>query len=143
DVCVVTKKERAVSSTNYAQGGIAAVMSPDDSLELHVRDTLVAGAGLCPLRAAESLVREGPARVRDLIDWGVEFTRTAGQLSLGREGGHSRRRILHAADLTGREIERALIDAVAAHPRIRLVEDLHAVDLLRTRCRADEMRCTG
>src|SRR5690606_12088446 len=120
DVCVVTKKERAVSSTNYAQGGIAAVMSPDDSLGLHVRDTLVAGAGLCHLRAVESLVREGPARVRDLIDWGVEFTRTDGQLSLGREGGHSRRRILHAADLTGREIERALIDAVAAHPRIRL-----------------------
>ncbi|HEX6309222.1 MAG TPA: L-aspartate oxidase [Longimicrobiales bacterium] len=143
-VCVVTKKERAVSSTNYAQGGIAAVMAPDDSLELHVRDTLVAGAGLCHLRAVESLVREGPARVRDLIEWGVQFTRTQGGLSLGREGGHSRRRVLHAADLTGREIERALIDAVAAHPRIRLFEDLHAVDLLRIHDdRTDAPRCSG
>ncbi|HEX6133929.1 MAG TPA: L-aspartate oxidase [Longimicrobiales bacterium] len=143
-VCVVTKKERAVSSTNYAQGGIAAVMASDDSLDLHVRDTLVAGAGLCHLRAVESLVREGPARVRDLIEWGVQFTRTAGALSLGREGGHSRRRILHAADLTGREIERALVTAVAEHPRIRLFEDLHAVDLLRIHDeKVDAPRCTG
>jgi L-aspartate oxidase len=131
-VHVVTKKERAVSSTNYAQGGIAAVMAPDDSHALHVRDTLLAGAGLCHLRAVESLVREGPARVRDLIDWGVRFSATAGDLSLGREGGHSRRRIVHAGDLTGREIEGALIRAVSEHPRIRLSEDLHAVDLLRT-----------
>src|SRR5690606_26386209 len=86
DVCVVTKKERAVSSTNYAQGGIAAVMSPDDSLELHVRDTLVAGAGLCHLRAVESLVREGPERVHDLVDWGVRFSADHGDFSLGREG---------------------------------------------------------
>jgi L-aspartate oxidase len=144
DVHVVTKKERAVSSTNYAQGGIAAVMAPDDSLELHVRDTLVAGAGLCHLRAVESLVREGPARVRDLIDWGVRFSATAGDLSLGREGGHSRRRILHAGDLTGREIEGALIQAVGEHPRIRLSEDLHAVDLLRMRDeRTGSTRCCG
>src|SRR5688500_818387 len=94
-VCIVTKKERATSSTNYAQGGIAAVMSPDDSLELHMRDTLVAGAGLCHLAAVEMLVREGPASAQELIDWGVQFTRAGGGLSLGREGGHSRRRILH------------------------------------------------
>lgn len=144
DVHVVTKKERAVSSTNYAQGGIAAVMAPDDSLALHVRDTLVAGAGLCHLRAVESLVREGPARVRDLIDWGVRFSATAGDLSLGREGGHSRRRILHAGDLTGREIEGALIQAVGEHPRIRLSEDLHAIDLLRMRDeRTGSTRCCG
>ena len=143
-VHVVTKKERAVSSTNYAQGGIAAVMAPDDSLELHVRDTLVAGAGLCHLTAVESLVREGPARVRDLIDWGVRFSARGGDLSLGREGGHSRRRILHAGDLTGREIEGALIQAVAEHPRIHLIEDLHAVDLRCSRDgRTDEKRCTG
>jgi L-aspartate oxidase len=142
DVVVVTKKERAVSSTNYAQGGIAAVIAPDDSLDLHVRDTLVAGAGLCHLRAVEELVREGPARVRDLIDWGVRFSAAGGDLSLGREGGHSRRRIVHAGDLTGREIERALLDSVAAHPRIRLIEDLQAIDLLRA---ADEQgaRCAG
>jgi L-aspartate oxidase len=144
DVCVVTKKERAVSSTNYAQGGIAAVMANDDSPELHVRDTLVAGAGLCYLAAVESLVREGPARVRDLIDWGVRFSQGVGGLSLGREGGHSRRRIVHAGDLTGREIESALLRAVGGHPRIRLVEDLQAVDLLTALDRrTDSPRCTG
>jgi L-aspartate oxidase len=144
DVCVVTKKERAVSSTNYAQGGIAAVMANDDSPELHVRDTLVAGAGLCYLAAVESLVREGPARVRDLIDWGVRFSQGVGGLSLGREGGHSRRRIVHAGDLTGREIESALLRAVGGHPRIRLVEDLQAVDLLTAvDRRTDSPRCTG
>ncbi|MBR9989963.1 MAG: L-aspartate oxidase [Gemmatimonadetes bacterium] len=143
-VHVVTKKERAASSTNYAQGGIAAVMSRDDSLDLHVRDTLVAGAGLCHLRAVESLVREGPARVRDLIDWGVRFTASGGDLSLGREGGHSRRRIVHAGDLTGREIEGALIQAVSEHPRISLSEDLHAVDLLRDADdRSGTVRCSG
>lgn len=144
DVHIVTKKERAVSSTNYAQGGIAAVMAPDDSLDLHVRDTLLAGAGLCHLRAVESLVREGPDRVRDLIDWGVRFSRAADELSLGREGGHSRRRIVHAGDLTGREIEGALIQAVAEHGRIHLIEDLHAVDLLGIRDeRTGDIRCTG
>jgi L-aspartate oxidase len=144
DVCVVTKKERAVSSTNYAQGGIAAVMAGDDSPELHVRDTLVAGAGLCHLRAVEALVRDGPARVRDLMDWGVRFSRSAGNLSLGREGGHSRRRIVHAADLTGREIESALLQALSEHPRIRLVEDLHAVDLLTAVDEATGVRrCAG
>ena len=143
-VCVVTKKERAASSTNYAQGGIAAVMAPDDSLQLHVRDTLVAGAGLCHLRAVEALVREGPARARELIDWGVQFSRSAAGLSLGREGGHSRRRILHAGDLTGREIERALLHAVSEHPRIRLVEDLQAVDLIAgTDAHTGSARCTG
>lgn len=143
-VCVVTKKERAASSTNYAQGGIAAVMAPDDSVELHVRDTLVAGAGLCHLETVRSLVREGPARVRDLIDWGVRFSSTSQDLSLAREGGHSRRRIVHADDLTGREIERALLDAVAQHPRVRLVEDLQAVDLLVGHdARADARRCGG
>jgi L-aspartate oxidase len=143
-VCIVTKKERAVSSTNYAQGGIAAVMADDDSPALHVRDTLVAGAGLCHLRAVEQLVAEGPARVRDLIDWGVRFTQSQEGLSLGREGGHSRRRVVHAGDLTGREIERALLHAVATNPRITLVEDLHAVDLTVGREAATgDARCTG
>ncbi|MEX0907746.1 MAG: L-aspartate oxidase [Gemmatimonadota bacterium] len=143
-VCVVTKKERAASSTNHAQGGIAAVMAPDDSLELHVRDTLVAGAGLCHLRAVQMLVEEGPARVRDLIEWGVRFTGTTTSLSLGREGGHSRRRIVHAGDLTGREIERALLHAVAEHPHITLIEDLQAVDLLvGTDEQAGSPRCAG
>jgi L-aspartate oxidase len=143
-VHVITKKERAVSSTNYAQGGIAAVFAPDDALQLHVRDTLVAGAGLCHLHAVETLVRDGPARVRDLIDWGVRFSHSGSELSLGREGGHSRRRILHAGDLTGREIERALLDAAAAHPRIRVFEDLQAVDLtVATDATSGGPRCSG
>jgi L-aspartate oxidase len=143
-VALVTKKERAASSTNWAQGGIAAVVAPDDSIALHVRDTVTAGAGLCHTRAVHDLVHEGPARVRELMAWGVEFTREADTLSLGREGGHSRRRIVHAGDLTGREIERALLAAVAQHAAIRMFEDHVAVDLLtglepRTRRR----RCTG
>jgi L-aspartate oxidase len=129
-VTLVTKKRRADSNTNYAQGGIAAVMSPADSLELHVQDTLRAGAGLCHEDAVHVLVREGPERVRELMDWGVRFTRRQGTLSLGREGGHSRRRIVHARDLTGYEIERALLEAVAAHPNIESCEDHLAIDLL-------------
>ena len=131
DVLVLTKKDRADSSTNYAQGGVAAVWSPEDSTELHRRDTLLAGAGLCHTRAVEELVREGPRRVQELMDWGVRFSREAGELSLGREAGHSRRRILHAADLTGREIERALLAAVGDADRTRLLED-HFVWSLRT-----------
>ena len=123
DVVVVTKKERIESNTNYAQGGVAAVFDPDDSHEIHIADTLVAGAGLCHRRAVEELVREGPERVRELMDWGVRFSREAGRVSLGREAGHSERRILHAADLTGQEIERALLEAVAAEPRITLLEN--------------------
>ena len=129
-VAVVTKKERANSNTNYARGGIAAVLSPDDSFELHTRDTLSAGAGLCHPTAVDALVREGPGRVRELIEWGANFTSGNAGLALGREGGHSRRRIVHAADLTGREIERALIAAVADHPSVQVFEDHLALDLL-------------
>src|SRR5512138_1079736 len=140
DVILVTKKHRAQSITNYAQGGIAAVWSDDDSIELHARDTFVAGAGLCHTSAVRMLVEEGPARVRELIDWGVRFTQEQETVSLGREGGHSVRRILHAGDLTGREIERALLSAVAAEPRITLLEDHLAVDLL---VRGTPPRCAG
>lgn len=142
DVLVATKKERVESNTNYAQGGVAAVFDPGDSPELHLADTLVAGAGLCHLRAVEELVREGPERIRELIEWGVNFTREQGSFALGREAGHSRRRILHASDLTGREIERALVAAVAAEPRITVLEDhvvwslstAHDPASLRSRC---------
>jgi L-aspartate oxidase len=129
-VALVTKKRRADSNTNYAQGGIAAVMSPTDSFELHIEDTLRAGAGLCHVDAVEELVREGPARVRELMAWGADFTAAADGLSLGREGGHSRRRIVHTQDLTGREIERALLQAVAEHPAIETCEDHLGLDLL-------------
>ncbi|HWV56112.1 MAG TPA: L-aspartate oxidase [Longimicrobiales bacterium] len=142
-VALVTKKERARSSTNFAQGGIAAVMDPEDSFDLHVRDTLVAGAGLCHTSAVVELVREGPERVRELMAWGVRFSRNGDRLSLAREGGHSRRRILHAADLTGREIERGLLAALAEHPNVELLEDHIAVDLLVAESGPGGRRCAG
>jgi L-aspartate oxidase len=144
-VVVVTKKQRADSSTNWAQGGIAAVIGDDDRPELHVRDTLAAGAGLCHADVVAGLVRDGPARIRELIDWGVRFSEEAGgRLSLGREGGHSRRRIVHAADRTGREIERALLAAVEADPAIEVFEDHIAVDLLVGEDPSTgERRCAG
>ena len=143
-VVLVTKKQRADSATNHAQGGIAAVMSADDDLALHARDTFVAGAGLCHPRAVWGLVREGPQRVADLIEWGVRFSAgEKGALSLAREGGHSRRRIVHAADRTGREIERALLDALAEHPSVEMLEDHVAVDLLLAPDPAHGRRCVG
>ncbi len=131
DVVVVTKKNRSESNTNYAQGGVASVLSPDDSFALHIQDTLEAGDGLCHPDAVETVVREGPDLVRELMELGVRFSRDEhGDLSLGREGGHTRRRIVHAADQTGREIEQALLRAVAAKSNIRLFENHVAVDLL-------------
>jgi L-aspartate oxidase len=131
DVVIVTKKERSESNTNYAQGGVASVLAGDDSFDLHVQDTLTAGDGLCHPGVVDLVVREGPPLVRELLALGVAFDREAsGELELGREGGHSRRRIVHAADQTGREIERALLAAVAARPNIRLLENHLAVDLI-------------
>jgi L-aspartate oxidase len=143
-VIVATKKEQPESNTNYAQGGIAAVFGADDSFALHVQDTLTAGAGLCHSDAVRVLVEEGPVRVRELMEIGARFTREADELSLGREGGHSRRRIVRADDLTGREIERALLAAVAASPRIQVLENHLAVDLLTAPDpRAGGERCCG
>ncbi|MCI0537215.1 MAG: L-aspartate oxidase [Verrucomicrobiales bacterium] len=137
-VAIITKKNRAESNTNYAQGGIAAVTSKEDSFEMHVRDTLEAGAGLCHEDVVRTIVEEGPARIAELVDLGMKFSeRDAGdgqrELDLGREGGHSKRRILHAQDVTGREIERALLAAVAAQPNIAIFEDHFAIDLITTR----------
>jgi len=129
-VGIVTKKEQAESNTNYAQGGIAAVMSVVDSFELHVKDTLSAGVGLSHRDAVEVLVREGPLRLRELMEIGAQFTVRDGHLDLGREGGHSVNRIVHANDLTGREIERALLHAVAADPNIRVFENHVCVELI-------------
>lgn len=130
-VAVVTKKHSAESNTNYAQGGIAAVMDPHDDVEAHVRDTLVAGAGLCDEDIVRIVAEEGPERVRELMAFGAAFDQNAdGTLHLGMEGGHSARRIVHAADMTGREIERALLAAVRAHPNVRLFEHHFAVNLL-------------
>jgi len=144
DVLLLTKKQRAESSTNRAQGGVASVMDPGDSFDLHVADTLRAGAGLCRADAVETVVREGPALVRELLERGVGFTRDgSGGLDLGREGGHSRRRIVHANDRTGREIERALLDAVEANPRIRLLENHLGLDLWTGPDPAGRLRCRG
>ncbi|MBW3534562.1 MAG: L-aspartate oxidase [Gemmatimonadetes bacterium] len=145
EVTVVTKRSRDESNTRWAQGGIAVVMGEDDSAEAHKEDTLVAGAGLCHGTAVGTLVSEGPARVRELVEWGTRFHREeTGRLSLGREGGHSRRRIVHARDLTGREIERALLQAVADHPNIDVCEDHLALDLLLAASPATEQPvCRG
>jgi L-aspartate oxidase len=130
-VLIITKKERSESNTNYAQGGIASVVSADDSLESHYRDTITAGAGLCHEDAVRVLVDEGPDRVKDLIQLGARFTRTrSGSLDLGLEGGHSANRIVHAKDFTGRELERALLQAVQEHPQITILENHFAVELL-------------
>lgn len=133
-VAIVTKKSRAESNTNYAQGGIAAVTSKEDSFEAHVRDTLEAGAGLCKEQVVRTIVEEGPPRIQELIDLGMRFSEReingARQLDLAREGGHSKRRILHAKDVTGREIERALLAAVAAQSNIEVFENHFAIDLI-------------
>jgi L-aspartate oxidase len=129
-VAVITKKESAESNTNYAQGGIAAVMGSDDAYHSHVEDTLIAGAGLCDREVVETVVQEGPERIRELIAFGARFTREHGALHLGREGGHSAHRIVHAADATGREIERAVLAHVQAHPRIDIFEYHFALELI-------------
>ena len=132
-VTIVTKKASAESATNYAQGGIAAVIGPDDSYEDHVRDTLTSGAGLCREAAVRFTVEHGPGAIEWLVDLGVRFDRgEEGSYDLGREGGHSRRRVLHAADLTGQEIERALVERCEAHPRIDLMTHRLAIDLITT-----------
>jgi L-aspartate oxidase len=133
-VAIVTKKEKATSNTAWAQGGIASVTDQTDSFAAHVSDTLIAGAGLCDEAVVRKIVGDGPERIRELMEIGVEFDHHAdGSPDLTREGGHSARRILHARDATGREIERALLDAVAAEKRITLLENHMAVDLITHR----------
>ncbi|MBI2788273.1 MAG: L-aspartate oxidase [Elusimicrobia bacterium] len=129
-VTLVTKKEAAESNTNYAQGGIAAVMSEIDTFESHVRDTLVAGAGICDEDVVRLTVSEAPARVRELQELGVRFSEREAVVDLGLEAGHSQRRILHAGDITGREIERALVASVRRDKNVDLIENALAVDLL-------------
>lgn len=133
-VAIITKRSRGESNTAWAQGGIASVTSPEDSFDLHVRDTLEAGAGLCDEAAVRLIVEGGPERIQELIDLGVHFDERENgngmELDLTREGGHSKRRILHARDLTGREIERALLAAVANHPQIHVLENHIAVDII-------------
>lgn len=144
-VMLVTKRQVTDSATNYAQGGIASVMQGDDSIEAHVEDTLTAGAGLCNVEAVRSVVEAGPRAIERLAELGVSFDRRGEAYDLTREGGHSHRRILHAQDLTGREIVRALRARVEADSRIDLRPDHIAVDLITMRKlgRGAEDRCIG
>ena len=134
-VAIVTKRARSDSNTAWAQGGIASVTSTEDSFGLHVSDTLEAGAGLCDEACVRQIVAEGPERILELIRFGVQFDERqlpdgTHELDLAREGGHSKRRILHTRDITGREIERALLSAIEESAQITVFENHMAVDLI-------------
>lgn len=141
EVILVTKRQLTECNTRYAQGGISCVTLADDHFDLHVEDTLKAGAGLCRRDAVAEIVADGPARMEDLIQWGIHFTRRgelendlpadkAESYDLGREGGHSKRRILHSGDITGDELIRVLSEKCRQHERIHILEDTLAVDLI-------------
>lgn len=133
-VTVLSKDKVTSANTPWAQGGIAAVISKEDSFESHIHDTLRAGAGLCNLDAVRNIIEQAPDRIRDLMNWGVHFDRHDGEeVDLTLEGGHSHRRILHFEDHTGSEIHRALLAQVLAHPKIRVFENHFAIDLLQGR----------
>ena len=138
-VLVLTKGGPDDGSTAYAQGGIAAAVGPGDSPELHASDTIAAGGGLCLDEAVRILTEEGPAYVRELVEWGAQFDRNADRgLSLGREAAHTVRRVLHARDATGREIGRTLWQRVGQHPQLTVVDQACVVQLC-----ADGGRCVG
>ncbi|KAH6774435.1 L-aspartate oxidase [Perilla frutescens var. frutescens] len=142
-VAVITKAEPHESNTNYAQGGVSAVLCPSDSVESHMQDTIVAGAYLCDEETVRVVCTEGPERIRELIAMGASFDHGEdGNLHLAREGGHSHRRIVHAADMTGREIERALLEAVRKDPNIFVFEHHFAIDLLTSQDGSDTV-CHG
>jgi L-aspartate oxidase len=137
-VLVVTKGSLRQSNSNFAQGGIAGVIDPEDRFEDHIADTLTAGGSLCDPEVVEFVVREAPARIQELVDWGTNFDHTAGALALGREGGHSHHRIVHAlGDATGKEVMRAVIDRTLAQPNVSTWEHAFTLDLLSYdgRCR--------
>ena len=143
-VVVVTKKKPDDTATNLAQGGVAAVLDDDDSYESHIQDTLTVGDGLCRLEAVETTVREGPEHVRRLAQLGVDFARDAsGNFELGREGGHSKRRVAHYKDVTGAEVQRALLATVAKHSNITILANHIAIDLLSMAKYGGEPACFG
>ncbi|HEX2955625.1 MAG TPA: L-aspartate oxidase [Chitinispirillaceae bacterium] len=134
-VTMITKKSDTESNTNHAQGGIACVLDPLDSFESHINDTMTTGKGLSNLETVNILVKEGPDRIADLIKWGALFSKSAEQsipfnLDLGKEGGHSCNRIVHANDLTGSEVERILLEKAKCNPNIRILEHHCAIDLI-------------
>ncbi len=131
-VLVITKAHSDETNTKYAQGGIAGVWDElNDSYEKHIEDTLIAGDGLCNEKIVEIVVKEGPERIREIIEWGAEFDKgPGGDYSLGKEGGHSVNRILHHKDVTGKEMERALIQKIQSSPNIKLINHCFVVDLI-------------
>ncbi|MHA1731740.1 MAG: L-aspartate oxidase [Promethearchaeota archaeon] len=131
-VNMVTKREAEESNTNYAQGGIAAVLSKVDSFESHVEDTLACGDGLCKRDVVEEIVRNGPARIAELVEMGVDFStrENSDELDLGKEGGHSRRRVAHAKDITGHEVQKVLLNRVRETPGVTIFENHVAVNLV-------------
>ncbi|CAM0947183.1 unnamed protein product [Alopecurus aequalis] len=142
-VAIITKAEPHESNTNYAQGGVSAVLCPSDSVESHMQDTIVAGAYLCDEETVRIVCTEGPERVKELIAMGASFDHGEdGRLHLAREGGHSHNRIVHSADMTGREIERALLQAVENDENICLFGHHYAIDLLTCQTNGD-IYCYG
>jgi L-aspartate oxidase len=138
-VLVVTKDEVRESNSHYAQGGIAGVLDPEDRFDNHIADTLTAGKGLCDPEVVEMVVREAPNRIGELIDWGTHFDEVDGHVALGREGGHSHARIVHAlGDETGREIMRAVIQKARTRSNVRVWQNTFSIDLL-----THEGRCRG
>jgi L-aspartate oxidase len=143
-VVVITKKKPDDTNTNWAQGGVAAVLSPKDSFEQHIQDTLIAGDGLCDRDVVELCVTDGPAQVQRLLDIGVRLARTpGGDLDLGREGAHTYNRVVHWQDVTGREIQRALLEAVRRQSNITVLDDHIAVDLLSMAKYGGDPACFG
>ncbi|HMN68107.1 MAG TPA: FAD-binding protein, partial [Bdellovibrionales bacterium] len=148
-VLLCTKTDLSAANSAMAQGGIAAVMSAEDSFDRHVQDTLNAGAGLCDPLTVRQVIEQGPARIRDLIDWGVKFDldTTASSVDLTREAGHSVRRILHIADHTGQDVHAYLLARVLAHPKIQILENHYGLDLILNHHVgvnvAGERRCHG
>ncbi|MGA0332714.1 MAG: FAD-binding protein, partial [Kiritimatiellia bacterium] len=132
-VILTTKRSADISSSDWAQGGISCVMDPGDSFEAHIDDTLSTGSGLCDEDAVEAIIRGGPEGIRDLERLGVVFEKHGGprnDYDLGREGGHSHRRVLHAGDITGHEVILQLVRAAMQHPNIQVLEHVMAIDLV-------------
>src|SRR5690606_266560 len=130
-VMIITKANEDESNTKYAQGGVAVVVDKSDSFEKHNTDTLIAGEGLCDVNVVENVVKEGPLRIQEIIAYGTHFDKTTkGGYDLAKEGGHSEHRVLHYKDITGFEIERALLEKVHENPNIELLTHYFAVDLI-------------
>ena len=130
-VCIVTKSRMDDTATSWAQGGIAAVMYTPDSFEKHIRDTIIAGDGLCNEDVVRFTISESTERIKELVKWGIKFDKTTtGKYDLAKEGGHSEYRVLHHKDSTGREIENKLLDQVKQHPNIEILENHFTIDII-------------